>query len=99
RPARPPRFYVDWDRTRKAQARLDAAFTPAVSLVAGLDVALGLILERGLDAAFAHHRRLGRACREGAKAMSLQLFPPDDDASALVTAIRAPEGIDSGDLV
>jgi serine---pyruvate transaminase len=94
-----PRFYVDWERMRKAQARLDAAFTPAVSLVAGLDVALGLLLEQGLEAAFAHHRRLGRACREGAKAMGLQLFSPDEDGAAVVTAIRAPEGIDSGDLV
>ena len=31
----PPRFYFDWERTRKAQAKLDAAFTPPVSLVAG----------------------------------------------------------------
>src|SRR5205085_5730582 len=54
-----PRFYVDWERIREAQSRFDAAFTPAVPLVAGLDVALGLLLERGLEAAFAHHRRLG----------------------------------------
>jgi aspartate aminotransferase-like enzyme len=94
-----PRFYVDWERTRKAQGRLDAAFTPAVSLVAGLDVALGMLLERGLETAFAEHRRLGRACREGAKAMGLQLFSPDDDGSAVVTAIRVPDGVDSGEIV
>ena len=28
--ARSPRFYFDWEKTRKAQAKLDAAFTPAV---------------------------------------------------------------------
>jgi aspartate aminotransferase-like enzyme len=94
-----PRFYVDWARTRKAQQRLDAPFTPAVSVIAGLDVALGMILERGLEHAFEHHRRLGRACREGAKAMGLQLFSPDDDSAAVVTAIRAPDGVDSGELV
>jgi serine---pyruvate transaminase len=94
-----PRYYFDWERTRKAQAKLDAAFTPAVSLVAALDVALGLILEEGLEAAFERHARLGRACREGAKAMGLELFSPDDDASAVVTAIRSPSGVDSADLV
>ncbi|MHB8641789.1 MAG: pyridoxal-phosphate-dependent aminotransferase family protein [Gaiellaceae bacterium] len=94
-----PRFYFDWERTRKAQAAFDAAFTPAVSLVRGLDVALGMLLERGLDAAFAHHVRLGRACREGIKAMGLELFSPDDDSAAVVTAVRAPEGIDAGDLL
>jgi aspartate aminotransferase-like enzyme len=94
-----PRFYFDWERTRKAQSKLDAAFTPPVSLVAGLDVALGLLLEEGLDAVFERHVRLGRAARAGAKAMGLELFSPDEDRSAVVTAIRAPEGIDSGDVV
>ena len=94
-----PRFYFDWERTRKGQAKLDAPVTPAVSLVAGLDVALGILLEEGLEAAFERHVRLGRACREGVKAMGLDLFSPDDDSSAVVTAIRAPDGVDSDELV
>jgi len=94
-----PRFYWDWERTRKGQATLDAPVTPPVSLVAGLNVALGLLLEEGLEAAFERHRRLGRACRQGLKAMGLELSSPDDDSSAIVTAARAPEGIDSDELV
>jgi aspartate aminotransferase-like enzyme len=94
-----PRFYFDWERTRKAQQIFDAAFTPAVSLVIGLDVALGLLLERGLDSAFERHVRLGRACREGIKAMGLELFSPDDDSAAVVTAVQAPDGVDSGELL
>ncbi|MBA2569356.1 MAG: alanine--glyoxylate aminotransferase family protein [Actinobacteria bacterium] len=94
-----PRYYFDWERTRDAQRKLDAAFTPAVSIVIGLDVALGLLLERGLDAAFDHHIRLGRACREGVKAMGLELFSPDEDSSAVVTAVRMPEGIDADELL
>jgi aspartate aminotransferase-like enzyme len=94
-----PRFYFDWERTRKAQAKLDAAFTPAVPLVAALDVALGLLLEEGLDGSFERHVRLGRACRAGAKAMGLELFSPDEDRSAVVTAIRAPAGVDATDVV
>jgi serine---pyruvate transaminase len=94
-----PRFYFDWEATRKAQAAFDAAFTPAVSLVRGLDVALALLLERGLEAAFEHHVRLGRAAREGIKAMGLELFSPDDDSSAVVTAVRVPEGVDGTELL
>jgi aspartate aminotransferase-like enzyme len=93
------RFYFDWERTRKGQSTLDAPVTPPVSLVAGLNVALGMILEQGLEAAFERHIRLGRACREGVRAMGLELFSPDDDSSAVVTAVRAPEGIDSDELV
>ncbi len=94
-----PRFYFDWERTRKAQAKHDAAFTPPVSLVAALDVALGLLLEEGLEAVFERHVRLGRAARAGVKAMGLELFSPDEDRSAVVTAVRAPSGVDSGDIV
>jgi aspartate aminotransferase-like enzyme len=94
-----PRFYFDWERTRKGQATLNAPVTPPVSLVAGLNVALGMLLEEGLEGAFERHVRLGRACREGVKAMGLELFSPDDDSSAVVTAIRAPDGVDSDELV
>jgi serine---pyruvate transaminase len=97
--SRSPRFYFDWGRTREAQAKLDAAFTPAISIVVGLNVALGLLLEQGLEAAFERHVRLGRACREGIKAMGLELFSPDDDSSAVVTTVRVPEGIDGGRLL
>jgi aspartate aminotransferase-like enzyme len=94
-----PRYYWDWERTRKGQSTLDAPVTPPVSLVAGLNVALGMLLEEGLEAAFERHMRLGRACREGLKAMGLELSSPDEDSSAVVTAARAPEGIDSDELV
>ena len=94
-----PRYYFDWERTRKAQDVLDAPFTPAVSLVAGLNVALGLLFEEGLDAVFDRHVRLGRACRAGAKALGLELFSPDDDTSAVVTAVKSPQGVDAAELV
>ena len=89
-----PRYYFDWRRTLKAQQTLDAPFTPAVSVVRGLNVALGLILDEGLDAAFERHVRLGRACREGIKAMGLELASPDEDRAAVVTTVAAPEGLD-----
>jgi aspartate aminotransferase-like enzyme len=94
-----PRYVLDWERTRKAQAKLDAPFTPPVSLVRALDVALGLLLEEGLEGAFDRHARLGRACREGVKAMGLELFSPDEERSAVVTAIRAPDGVDATEIV
>jgi serine---pyruvate transaminase len=94
-----PRYTLDWERTRKAQSKLDAPFTPAVSIVRALDVALGLLLDEGLEAAFDRHARLGRACREGAKAMGLELFSPDEERSAVVTAIRSPDGVDGTEIV
>jgi serine---pyruvate transaminase len=94
-----PRFYLDWERVRASLETGSTPFTPAVTIVAGLDVALGLLLEEGLDAAFARHAALGRACREGVKAMGLELFSPDEDRSAIVTAILTPNGVDARELV
>ena len=93
------RYYFDWRQTKERQDEFDPAFTPAVSIVVGLDVALAILLDEGLEQAFERHTRLGRACREGVKAMGLELFSPDDGRSAVVTAIHAPDGIDSGELV
>lgn len=88
------RYSLDWERTRTGQERLDSPATLPVSLVVAFNVALGLLLEEGLEAAFDRHVRLGRACRAGVKAMGLELFSPDEDRSAVVTAVRVPEGID-----
>src|SRR5215210_5599694 len=62
----PSRYYFDWTQTKERQDRFDPAFTPAVSIVVGLDVALGILLEEGLEQTFERHTRLGRACRAGA---------------------------------
>ncbi len=94
-----PRFYFDWARMQAALEGGSTPFTPAVTLVAALDAALGLLLEEGVDAAFARHAALGRACREGAKGMGLELFSPDEERSAVVTAILTPDGVDAKELV
>src|SRR5215831_2870922 len=94
-----PRFYFDWARLRASLETGSTPFTPAVSLVASLDVALGMLLDEGLEAAFARHAALGRACREGVKAMGLELFSPDEDRSAIVTAILTPDGVDARELI
>jgi serine---pyruvate transaminase len=99
RTATSPRFYFDWERTLASQAKHENPFSPAISLVLGLDVALGIVLESGLEGAHERHVRLGRACRAGAKAMGLELFSPDEDRSAVVTAIRVPSDIDSSAIV
>jgi serine---pyruvate transaminase len=94
-----PRYYFDWERTRAAQEKGENPFSPAISLYVGLDVALGMIIGEGLGAAYERHVRLGRACRAGVKAMGLELFSPDEDRAAVVTAIRMPSDVDGQAVV
>jgi aspartate aminotransferase-like enzyme len=93
-----PRFYWDWRRARTAQEKDNTPFTPATSIVVALTTALRQLLEEGLEQAFARHIALGRACRAGAKAMGLELYSPDEDRSAVLTAILTPEGADAVEL-
>jgi aspartate aminotransferase-like enzyme len=99
--SRMPRYYFDWTAAKNAYAKDPAqtAWTPAVSLIVQLDLALQKILKEGVENVFERHVLLGRAAREGIKAMGLKLFGPDADLSSVVTAVRSPEGINSNELV
>ncbi|MEA2473947.1 MAG: serine---pyruvate transaminase [Thermoleophilaceae bacterium] len=92
------RHYFDWEKTAKGQRKdpPDSPFTPAVTLFAALDVALGMIVEEGLDQVFERHRLLGHATRAATKALDLELFGPEDENSNVVTAIKLPDTIDGG---
>jgi len=72
-------------------------FTPSVAEINGLDAALGLYLDEGPEAVWARHALTAKVCREGIKAMGVELWPVTEDiASATATAVRMPEGIDAG---
>ena len=96
-----PRFYFDWTAAKKAYEKDPAqtAWTPPVSLIIQLDVALQQILAEGVEEVFNRHVLLGRASREGIKGMGLKLFGPDEDLNSAVTAAWVPDGIDGKDLV
>jgi aspartate aminotransferase-like enzyme len=88
------RYYFDWIRTAKSQRKGDSPFTPAVPLFLGLDVALDLIEDEGLDDVFARHALLARATRAGVAALGLELFGDPDERSTVVTAVDLPDSID-----
>jgi serine---pyruvate transaminase len=92
------RHYFDWGATVSGQRKEppDSPFTPAVGLVQALDVALGLIEEEGLEAVYERHRLLGRATREAARALDLDLLGEPDENANVVTAIRLPDTINGG---
>ena len=90
------RYYFDWARTASGQAEEppNSAFTPAVSLFRGLDVALEMIFDEGLERVFARHAVLARAARAGIEALGLERFGVDDPDANVVTAAALPDDID-----
>lgn len=96
--ARLPRYYFDLAAERRALARNDVRFTPAVSLVLGLREVLAMLDEEGLPNVFRRHDRLARATRAGVEALGLRLFPRATPSPAL-TAVEAPSGVDGEAIV
>jgi pyridoxamine---pyruvate transaminase len=84
---------LDWRDTWIKGGRVKYPYTPSVSDVNGVHAAVGECLDDGLDEVIARHATAARACREGVKAMGLELWPRSEDYAAhCVTAIRCPEG-------
>jgi aspartate aminotransferase-like enzyme len=92
-----PRFYFDW-AVYKTFADLpdpENPWTPAISVMQGLQAALKLYFQDGIDGAMKRHQMLSTAVKEGVKALGLDLFGEGLEDNWTVTAIRAPEAADA----
>jgi aspartate aminotransferase-like enzyme len=96
--SRLPRYYFDFAKERKNLAKGEASYTPATTLVVSLHAALGYIRQLGRENLIANAALLAEATRESAQALGLKLFAAASPANA-VTAVCAPEGMDSGAIV
>ena len=87
-----PRFYFDLRRALESHAANDTPWTPAISLVIGLDAALEMIRAEGIENVWARHERLALGLRAGLAALGLRLF--SKAPSYAVTPVWLPEGVD-----
>lgn len=95
--ARLPKFYWDLNKYKKGllkEVSENPPYTPAVSLVMGQAEAINIIREEGLDNVFRRHKSFALAVQEGARALGLELLPEQKVSSYVITAIKAPEGVD-----
>ncbi len=86
-----PRYYFDLAKERKAQNTNQTAYTPAVSLMVGLQESLAMMQEEGLAKIFARHARMAKATRVAMKALNLELFPATPADS--LTSVCMPAGL------
>ena len=94
-----PKFYFDWMKYQKNIDKDTTPFTPAVTLVLGLNESLKMIREEGLENTIARHSRLAEATRKGCEALGLKLFAPPEGRGSAVTPVWVPEGIDGKKIV
>lgn len=93
-----PKFYFDFKKEKKSMDENTTAYTPAVSLIIGLNEVLKSMRAMGYEGIWKKHQLLADACREGVKAMGLKLYAPESPSNA-VTAVWAPEGMEAGKIV
>jgi aspartate aminotransferase-like enzyme len=93
--AKMPRFYWDFAKAKSYLEKGETPWTPVVSVVFALEVALDMILKDGLTNVFARQARIGQAAREGVKSLGLSLFAEESHASNTVTSVAASNGLDT----
>jgi alanine-glyoxylate transaminase/serine-glyoxylate transaminase/serine-pyruvate transaminase len=93
-------YYADWTQwlpiMEAYEARQPSYFgTPPVNLIWALNVSLGQILDEGMDACFARHRKVSKAIKAAIGALGLAQVPVRPEMAAnTLTAPYYPEGID-----
>jgi len=92
-----PKYYFDLKLALKSYQKNDTPFTPAVSLILGLEASLNFIRKEGIYNRWEKFSKLAKATQEALKAMGLKLFSFRPSNS--VTAIWAPPSIKSSQLV
>ena len=74
-------------------------YTPAVNLLYGLNEAINMLLEEGLENVFARHKRHADATRLAVESWGLEILAKNTiERSDSITAIMVPEGHDSDNL-
>ena len=96
--ARTPRYYFDLGEAKRYLARGETPWTPAISVVVALDVALDMLEAEGYPAVFARHAACASAAREGLEALGFRLLADPAHASDTVTAAWLPEEIEWASL-
>lgn len=88
-----PRFYFNFKKEKEALAKNQTNFTSPVTLILGLNQALNMLKEEGLNEVFRRHTILAEATRTAMKAIGLELYTKESPSNS-VTAVMAPDGYD-----
>ena len=94
-----PKSYWDWEPMIENNKKGYFPYTPATNLLYGLDEAINILTEEGLENVFNRHNRFAEATRIAVNAWGLEILckNPEEYSSSL-TAVLVPEGHDADSL-
>jgi aspartate aminotransferase-like enzyme len=91
--ARVPRFYFDLQRARESLRAGQTPWTPPISIMCALDVALARYHAEGMTAAWERHARYAGAVRASLEALGFTILSQPGAHSVTVVAAYPPDGI------
>jgi alanine-glyoxylate transaminase/serine-glyoxylate transaminase/serine-pyruvate transaminase len=94
-----PRLFWSWEEMIPHNKNGFFPYTPATNLLYGLDTAIDMLEEEGLDNVFARHDRHAEATRRAVRAWGLEILcaVPEHYSSSL-TAVLMPEGVNADEF-
>jgi len=90
-------LYFDLLLERKSLTSGETAWTPASTIIVGLNAALEIVRSEGLEATYSRHRMLSTMSLNALRAMGCTLVAPESPAPS-VTGFFPPNGIDADTL-
>jgi len=94
-----PRSYWDWDDQLKLNEGGFFPYTPATNLLYGMEEALIMLREEGLEQVFARHDLFCQATLAAVRAWGLETVSTNaSEASRAATAVALPDGHDADAL-
>jgi len=90
-------LYFDFLLERKSLASGETSWTPASTLIVGLNAAIEMFREEGLEAMYKRHLTLSRMCHAGMRALGCELLAADAPCPS-VTGFIPPQSIDADKL-
>ncbi|MGG0669715.1 pyridoxal-phosphate-dependent aminotransferase family protein [Sporosarcina koreensis] len=87
-------FYLDLSKYKGDLAKDTTPFTPALSILFGLDQALDMMEKEGLENVYGRHTLMKEMTRAAFRALDIPLLTNDEDASDTVTAVQ-PDDFDA----
>ena len=88
-----PRSYWDWRDMKASNATGYFPYTPATNMLFGLNEAISMLRDEGLENVFARHQRHGAATRAAVRHWGLEvLCRQQGQESGVLTAVMMPQG-------
>jgi len=94
---RTPKYYFDLQIAEKFALKNQTPWTPAISILNGLHIALTNVNKKGIKKVWQEHLQIAEFVRKYIADMNLEIFP--DYPSNALTVIKIPEGFDGAKIV